>query len=170
LVEADLRDFDLPRRDFGFAFCTSNTLMHLTTSADQLAVLGNAHRHMRTGGLLFLDLFNPDVARLLEISGLMELADEWDDASTGIHVLKWSVCTLDLAEQLRDTLFIYEEVWPDGRSKRTLCPFELRFLWRSEAELMLQLAGFQVTAVWGDFDGSPYHSNSEQLILLAEKR
>jgi SAM-dependent methyltransferase len=169
LVEADLRDFDLSRRDFGFAFCTSNTLMHLTTPSDQLSVLNNAHRHLRQGGLLFLDLFNPDMSRLLEVNGLVELADEWDDTGTGAHVLKWSVCTIDLAEQLRDTLFIYEEVWPDGRSKRTLCPFVLRYLWRSEAELMLRLAGFQVIAVWGEFDGSPYNSNSEQLIFLAKK-
>ncbi|MCB0022307.1 MAG: hypothetical protein KDD91_04670, partial [Caldilinea sp.] len=55
------------------------------------------------------------------------------------------------------------------RSQRTNCPFTLRFLWRSEAELMLRLAGFVVEDVWGDFDGSPYSSESEHLILLAQK-
>ena len=169
LVQDDLRTFDLARKDFAFAFCTSNTLMHFVTADEQLAVLRNAWRHLRPGGYLFIDLFNPDIPRLLAINGLMELADQWLDETTGAEVQKWSVRTIDLAEQLQDTLFIYEETFPDGRSRRTNCPFILRFLWCSEAELMLRLADFVVEDVWGDFDGSPYSSESEHLILLAQK-
>ena len=77
--------------------------------------------------------------------------------------------TLDLAEQVQGTLFIYEEITPDGMVRRTHCPFTLRYLWRNEAELMLRLAGFQVETVWGDFEGTPYESQSEHLILLATK-
>jgi hypothetical protein len=115
-----------------------------------------------------LDLFHPDVARLVEVHGVMELADQWlrDD---GTEVMKWSVRTLDLAEQLQETLFIYEEIGLDGSVRRTRCPFTLRFLWRNEAELMLRLAGLQVEAVWGDFEGTPYDNQSEHLILLATK-
>ncbi len=169
LVQDDLRSFDLARKDFAFAFCTSNTLMHFVTADEQLAVLRNTWRHLRPGGYLFVDLFNPDIPRLLAINGLMELADQWLDDTTGAEVQKWSVRTVDLAEQVQDTLFIYEETFADGRSRRTNCPFTLRFLWRSEAELMLRLAGFVVEDVWGDFDGSPYSSESEHLILLAQK-
>lgn len=169
LLEADLRTFDLPAKNFALAFCTSNTLMHLNTQADQLAVLRNAHRHLRTGGLLFIDLFNPDIGRLLEINGMQELADQWADQTTGAQVYKWSVRTVDVAEQLQDTLFIYEEIFPDGQVRRTPCPFTLRFLWRGEAELLLQMAGFTVEAVWGDFEGNPYGDFSDHLILLATK-
>ncbi len=169
LHEADLRTFDLPTKTFTFAFCTSNTLMHLTTPADQLAVLRNVHRHLRPSGLLFIDLFNPDIARLLDVNGVQELADQWEDKTTGAQIYKWSVRTIDLADQLQDTLFIYEEILPDGAVRRTACPFTLRFLWRNEAELMLQAAGFTVETVWGDFEGSPYGNGSEHLILLATK-
>lgn len=169
LHEADLRTFDLPNKAFAFALCTSNTLMHLTTEAEQLAALRNAYRALRPGGLLFLDLFNPDPARLLAVNGLAELADQWDDPATGAQVLKWCVRTVDFANQLQETIFIYEEILPDGQCRRTACPFTLRFLWRGEAELMLQMAGFQVEEVWGDFDGSPYSSASEHLIVLARK-
>jgi len=169
LVQADLRTFDLAYKDFSFAFCTSNTLMHFVSADEQLDVLRNAWRHLRPGGNLFIDLFNPDIARLLAINGLMEFADRWLDNTTGAEVQKWSVRTLDLAEQLQETLFIYEETFADGRGRRTNCPFTLRFLWRSEAELMLRLAGFVVADVWGDLDGSAYSTESEHLILLAQK-
>lgn len=169
LIEADLRTFDLPRKDFAFAFCLSNTLMHLTTADDQLAALCNAARHLRPGGRLLLDLFNPDLPRLLAVDGLMELADRWQDESTGAEVLKWSVRRLDLAEQLQETLFIYEEIFADGRTQRTTCPFTLRFLWRSEAELMLRCAGLVVEEVWGDFEAAPYADGCDHLILIARK-
>ena len=169
LVEADLRTFDIPEQIFRFAFCTSNTLMHLTTQAEQLAALQNAHRHLQEDGLLLIDLFNPDLSRLFAVNGLQELADQWQDEATGTQVLKWSVRTIDWAEQLQETLFIYEEVLPDGTTRRTLCPFTLRFLWCSEAELLLEKAGFTVEGAWGDFDGAPYEMHSEHLILLARK-
>ena len=169
LVEGDLRTFDLAEKSFSLAICTTNTLMHLTTREDQLAALCNVYRHLGRDGLLLLDVFNPDAARLLAVNGMMELADEWVDAGSGAHVLKWCVRTVDFGEQLQDTLFIYEEVAADGMVRRTLCPFLLRFLWRSEAELMLSLCGFEVGAVWGDFDGGPYAADSEHIILAARK-
>lgn len=169
LVEADLRTFDLPHHDFAFAFCVSNTLMHLTTADDQLAALRNAARHLRPGGRLLLDLFNPDLPRLLAVDGLMELADRWQDDATGAEVLKWSIRRLDLAQQLQETTFIYEELFADGRIQRTTCPFTLRFVWRNEAELMLRLAGLVVEEVWGDFEAAPYADGCDHLILIASK-
>ena len=169
LVQDDLRTFALPTRQLAFAFCTSNTLMHLTTPDAQQAALVNAARHLRPGGLLLIDLFHPDIPRLMEVHGLMELADRWETEAGG-QVIKWSVRTLDLAAQLQETVFIYDETTPDGALRRTVCPFTLRYLWRNEAELMLQAAGFAVEAVWGDFEGSPYDNGSEHLILLATRR
>jgi SAM-dependent methyltransferase len=169
LVQADMRTCELPRQDFGFAFCTSNTLMHLTSAEHQMQALRNTYRHMRQGATLLLDLFNPDVFRLAQIDGMQEFADRWADESTGAQVIKWVVRTVDWAQQLQETVFIYEETLPDGGSRRTTCPFTLRFLWRNEAELMLQATGFAVEHVWGDFEGGEYDAASDHLILLARK-
>lgn len=169
LVNADLRTLDLARKDYALAVCTTNTLMHFATASEQLAVLQGAFAHLRPGGRLFIDLFSPDPLRLTAVNGLQELADQWDDPDTGAQVIKWSVRTVDWAEQLQDTLFIYEELLPDGQTRRTACPFTLRFLWRSEAELMLQRVGFTVEEIWGDFDAGVYDATSEHLILLARK-
>jgi SAM-dependent methyltransferase len=169
LVQADLRTFQLEARDFDFAYCVSNTLMHLPTQDDQLTVLTNAAGHLRPGGLLLIDLFNPDIVRLAEVAGLQELADQWIDEESGAQVFKWSVRQLDIARQLQETLFLYEEIFPDGRVQKRAIPFMLRFLWPSEGQLLLQMAGFGVEALYGDFDGNPYDDSSERLIFLARK-
>src|SRR3954454_12581093 len=54
LVQADLRALALAQREFAFAFCTSNTLMHLAGAEAQLAVLERVAAHLRPGGLLML--------------------------------------------------------------------------------------------------------------------
>lgn len=169
LLRGDIRTPNLPEAAFALAVCTSNTLMHLITPADQLAALRAAWRLLKPGGALLLDLFNPDIPRLLEVNGLMELADRWVNDERGGEVIKWSIRSLDLAEQLQETTFIYEETLPTGEVRRTICPFTLRFLWRNEGELMLKAAGFEVDEVWGDFFGTPYDSAGDHLIFLARK-
>lgn len=170
LVHDDLRTFQLEQQDFDLAYCVSNTLMHLTTQDDQLAVLGNAYRHLRSDGLLLVDLFSPDIAHLIQVTGLQELADQWEDEKTGAQVLKWSVRRVDVAHQLQETLFIYETIFPNGQVEKRAIPFTLRFLWPSEAQLLLQMAGFAVEACYGDFDGNPYDDSSDRLIFLARKQ
>ncbi len=169
LIEGDLRSFVLPEKGFDFAYCVSNTLMHLNTQADQLAALRVAHTHLRPDGRLLIDLFNPDIPHLTAISGVQELADRWEDEERGATVLKWVVRRVDVAQQLQETTFIYESVFTDGRVEKAVLPFTLRFLWPSEGELLLEKAGFRVEEIWGDCDGNPYSSESEQLIFLARK-
>ena len=169
LLKKDFRNFNLSQKDFAFAYCVSNTLMHCATQAEQIGALRATYSHLKPGGALLIDLFNPDIAHLQQVSGVCQLADQWHDAETGAQVYKWCTRTVDVAEQLQETLFIYEEIFDDGQVRRTPCPFTLRFLWRSELDLMLQAVGFRAEAVWGDFDGTPYYSGSERLIVLAVK-
>lgn len=169
LFEDDLRSFALPEKGFDFAFCVSNTLMHLNTQADQMAALRTVHRHLRPGGRLLIDLFNPDIPHLTAISGVQELADRWEDEEREATVLKWVVRRVEVAEQLQETTFIYESVFADGRVEKAVLPFTLRFLWPSEGELLLEKAGFRVEEIWGDCDGNDYDNDSEHLIYLAAK-
>jgi hypothetical protein len=43
----------------------------------------------------------------------------------------------------------------------------IRVLGRGELDLMLQLTGFEVEAVYGGFEGEPFTSTSDHLIVLA---
>ena len=45
----------------------------------------------------------------------------------------------------------------------------IRVVGLSELDLMLQLTGFEVEAVYGGFEGEPFTSTSDHLIVLARK-
>ena len=101
--------------------------MHLAVPEDQLPALAAAHRLLKPGGVLFVALFNPDIPRALAVDGVMELADRWLDEETGAEVLKWSVRSLDLAEQIQETIFIYEEISPSGETRTHRLPLCIAF-------------------------------------------
>jgi hypothetical protein len=52
---------------------------------------------------------------------------------------------------------------------RTVVPFDLRYLWRFEAELLLAQAGFSIEGVYGDWDLNPLDSGSDRMILAARR-
>lgn len=169
LVQADMREIQLTQR-FRLAFVAINSFMHLTALEDQLAALRAVHRHLLPGGLLIVDVDNPSPQALQEADGRVELHGRWFDPETGATVLKSSSRTLDAAHQLQDVLFIYDEVFPDGQVRRTLAPFQARYLYRFEGELLLDKAGFTPEHVYGSYDLDPYESASERMIFVARRR
>jgi SAM-dependent methyltransferase len=169
LVQGDYADASLPGT-YRLALVMMNTFLHLTTQADQLRALRHWRQHLSPGGLLLIDVFNPDVAQLASLDGRVEWEKTWSDRETGTKVMKFLTRTVDLAEQLIHVNLIYDEITADGRVGRTLVPFALRYLWRAEAELLLGQAGFALEAVYGDRSLGPFEGASDTMILVARRR
>lgn len=168
LVQADMRDFHVEER-FPLAFIALNTFMHLETQADQLRALRCWRRHLAPGGLLIIDLFHPDLASLLEADGRLDEVARWTDPETGATVQKLCTRTVDWATQTLSVTFVYDETLPDGTLRRTLAPFKMRYLWRYEAELLLDKAGYAVEEVYGSWQLEPFTSDSARMILVARR-
>jgi SAM-dependent methyltransferase len=168
LLQADMRQVELPQQ-YRLAFIAINSFMHLTTLEDQMQALGAWHKLILPGGLLIIDVDNPDPRQLLEADGRLDLNGRWFDPDSGATVLKYMSRTLDAARQLQHVLFIYDEVFPDGQMRRTLAPFQARYLYRFEGELLLDKAGFTPEQVYGSYDLDPYSSESERMIFVARR-
>jgi SAM-dependent methyltransferase len=169
LINADMRDFQAGDR-YHLAFIAFNTFMHLETQADQLRALRCWRRHLASGGFLVVDLFNPDLGSLLEADGRLAEVNRWTDPETGATVQKLYTRTVDLATQIISVTFIYDETLPNGTLRRTLAPFKMRYLWRYEAELLLDKAGYAVEEVYGSYYLEPFSSSSGRMILVARRR
>ena len=155
---------------FKFAFTLMNTFMHLLTQADQLRALGHWRDRLAPDGTLLIDVFHPNGLELAGLDGRVEWDKSWTNAETGATIMKLMARTVDLAEQVVHVTHIYDEVSVDGQVHRTLAAFDLRYLWRFEAELLLDRSGFDLEAIFGDWQLGPFESDSDRMILVARRR
>jgi SAM-dependent methyltransferase len=171
LVEADMRDFDLGRQ-FRLVTTPFRPFQHLTTVDEQLSCLGSIRRHLTAGGRLILDLFNPSLEALTSDSVGQEVGEEPEFTTPdGRRVIRQhKIVSRDRAQQVNHVELIYYVTHPDGREERLVHAFPMRYLYRFEAEHLLVRCGFEVEAVYADFDKSPYGSKYPgELIFVAKK-
>jgi SAM-dependent methyltransferase len=170
-VEGDMRDFVLDE-EFALVTLPFRPFQHLTTVADQMACLTTIHRHLRPGGSVVLDLFNPSLPYLAPPERLEEFGDEPEIAMPdGRRVLRRARITArDYFDQVQDTELIYYVTHPDGSQERLVHSFPMRYLFRFEAEHLLARCGFEVEALYADYDRSPYGSRYPgELIFIARR-
>lgn len=169
LIEGDYTTAPLAG-PYKFAYIVMNTFLHLPDREAQLAALRHWREHLAPRGLLLIDVFHPDVAQLAALDGRLEWDKTWQDAETGETIMKFVTRTLDVAEQTMHVNLIYESVAADGLVRRTVVPFDARYLWRFEGELLLEQAGYTVEAVYGDWDMGPFENTSDRMIFVARRK
>ncbi len=172
-VEGDMRDFDLPER-FGLVIIPYRAFQHLITVDDQKSCLTCIGRHLRDGGRLAFNVFNPDLVAMgrwmSDLQGDWRLWRDSTDQSTGRRMLSWESRRYRTGSQEANVLWKVEELDTDGRpvSQRYL-DLHLRWFYRFEVEHLLALTGFQVEHLYGWFDGSPFGDNSPEMVWVARK-
>ncbi len=171
LVEADMRDFDLGR-EFGLITTPFRPFQHLTTVEDQIACLTTLRRHLRPGGRLVLDIFNPSIHYLADPARLDEFGDELEfTMRDGRRVRRRErIAGRDYFGQVQDVELIYYVTHPDGRQERLVHAFPMRYLFRFEAEHLLVRCGFEVEALYADYDKSPYGSKYPGELIFVARR
>lgn len=166
LLQRNMRELDLGGR-FNLAFAAINSFMHMETADDQLATLSRIRERLNPGGLLILDLFNPDPGRLLDAQGQVVLDKVMTDPETGHQLIKFRSQKVDLAQQMLHMTLIIDDVDTEGNVRRYMYPFPLRYLFRGELELLLQQASYEVEALYGSYDLDEFRSDSDKMIVVA---
>lgn len=168
LFEGDMRQADeAPGGPFGLVIFSLNSLMHLTTAADQRQALEAARRALDPRGQLVIDTMNPSPEQLRHLADGPHLEGSWR-LDNGATVDKWSHRRLTPAFQTIDTLLWYDRVDAAGALRRVRSEFTLRYVHASELTLMLELSGFTAPMFYGSYDLDPYDSESDRLLVTAE--
>ncbi|MBI2864693.1 MAG: class I SAM-dependent methyltransferase [Chloroflexi bacterium] len=163
----DMADFALGRQ-FKMVTIPVGGLMLAPHLEEQAAVLRRAREHLADEGLLVVDIFNPDVEEMARSAG--QLIHAWTKpAENGATVSKFVSQTPDFADQLQHITFFYDETQPGGETRRTVASFTQRYLFRFEAELLLEKCGFQLENVFGSYDLDDFESDSENMIFVARR-
>ena len=169
LVEGDMRGFRLDE-EFDLAVVAVKSFGYLQSPEDQLAALRSIARHLRPGGLLALDLLNPTPDWLAERPGSMR-QDICGTTADGETVMRTeAVVSIDLATQVKVIRSAYELIQGDGTVTKDVVEWPFRYMFRYEAEHLLERAGFDVAAVNGGYDGRSFSSDSTSLLVVARRR
>ena len=154
-------------RRFPLVIVPFNTFLMLPPG-DRRACLARVRAHLAPDGQLAIDVFQPDPERIAGFDGgvLDEGTHRDDRTDERVTFFTSTKATVDRTTQ---TLRI-DAVGPDGLVHRYERVLTLHFLYRQEAELLLDQAGFEVLSVHGDREGTPADERSPRLLIVARRR
>jgi SAM-dependent methyltransferase len=171
-IEADMSDFDVGGL-FGLAIAPFRAFQALLEPASQHACLLAVARHLRPGGLVVLQLFDPR---------LDLCAPGAEDRLTGErpsvehpHTRRPIRITVvsrrnDPLLQRFDELWRFEELDEGGQPLRSEEErLRMRWTYRWEMRHLFELCGYEIEAEYSDFAGSPPAYGAEQ-IWVARRR
>jgi SAM-dependent methyltransferase len=164
-IAGDMRRFKLDRH-FGLIIIPLNTFLHNLTLDDQLATLACCKKHLRPGGLLVLDCFNPDPAHAEDDRRLI-VQRSITDRDTGQTALLMLSRATDWNQQLQEITYFIDRSDLNGVVQRAVLPAAFRFIFRNELQLLLKLGGFDLKDVYGSYALDPFEAGSDKLIALA---
>jgi SAM-dependent methyltransferase len=172
LVQGDMTDFSLGQL-FALVIIPFRAFQALLTPEDQQRSLTCVRRHLRPGGRLIVDIFDPRLDWALP-----ERTEPGLPARPTItHPVTGNTLTVNVLSRRNDALrqlftehWRFSELSPTGQLLRQEDELlELRWTYRYEMRYLLELSGFTVEAELSDFSGSPPAYGKEQIwIAFAE--
>ncbi len=164
IIEGDVRTFATSKR-FKLAIVPFNSFLHLLTTEDQKAALRNISMHLDKNGVLAISVFNPKLDRPEELVRHRGTKV----TSKGEIISKFEAQAFDLAERTTTVHYFYDISRQDKEFRRVTTTMTLRLLFYKELVELLEDAGFEVTATYGDYAFSPYRKSSERMTFVARK-
>jgi SAM-dependent methyltransferase len=171
LFQGDMTGFDTSET-YSLVTVPFRPFQHLISVEEQKACLECVHRHLTPDGLFILDTFHPYPPRLVyseiytaEVEDLPET-----QLSDGRKLRRTSrTAAFHRDRQYNEYELIYYVTYPDGRTERLVQSFPFRYFFRYEVEHLLELCGFRVVELFGNFDKSAFSDDSPEMLFIAAK-
>jgi len=167
LVEGDMSGFSLGER-FGLILIPFRSFQVLLQRAQQRRCLECCVAHLRAGGRLAINVFNPRLSRISQPGGVDEATVDYVGPESS-RVRQGGHTDYDLANQRLVWRARYECISPKGEVTVRQHLLDLRYLFRFEMEWMLEACGFEVEALYGNFDRSEFTAESLEMIFVARR-
>ena len=167
IVEGDMRTFAMDRR-FDLVIIPYRAFCHLMTTGDQRRALTRIRDHLVEGGRLVFNVFDPSIemiaAHLKPLGGSRNHMGSFPHPDTGRRVMVSTTRRYDPAAQTVEEYRFFEELDAEGRVvSTTVTPLFIRYAYRYEMQHLLELCGFEVEALHGDFRRGPFRHGKEQV-------
>ena len=156
-------DIPLPTGSQALVFAAFRSFQHVLTTADQLRSLAEMRRVLRPGGLIALDLFEPDYRILRRSRARLGLGYR-----RGEHTVeRWEARAIDRVAQRVDVT--YRWIVRDARGvvvQDDTATYPVRYTFAIELEHLLHRAGLADLEIRGGYDGRPRGPRTEELVVV----
>jgi hypothetical protein len=130
-------------------------------------------KHLLPDGLYVHNSFNPNleyIVNAVKQAGTWKQINEFTDAQNGQAVIRYVQLKPDPAKQQHAIRWKSEVYDAAGVLQETLIEdMELRWLYRWEAEYLLELSGLKIAETYGDFDKRPLDGQANELIYVCRR-
>lgn len=170
LIHARMEAFEADG-PFDLAIIAFRSFQHVTDPALQRKTLQRAHAHLRDGGRLVIDLFDPRFEYIAPGAASPIAAREVVDAKTG-HTLRRSMVERvndPLAQTVCDVMRV-EELDASGAVIDAIeTSWALKWATQTEMRYLFELTGFAVEHLYGDFQrGLPAYGKEQIWVVCKE--
>ena len=167
LLWADMRDFNLSS-EFNLVIIPFRGLLSLLSVDDEIRTLTNIKRHLAPGGKLIFDIFVPDLNMMVQEGDVPYHFRDVTDTETGRHLVVWNQANYDAFSQVMSIRTTIEQLDDSGRvSSKMYRDFALRYIFRWEMHHLLGLCGYDVRAMYGNFERGEFREDSTEMVWVA---
>jgi SAM-dependent methyltransferase len=156
-VEVTIGDFATTRVDgeFSLVYLVYNTIFNLVTQDAQVACFENAAAHLRSGGRFVIETHVPELQRLPPGQTIIPFRADPDGISFDVY---------DVVTQR----FSSQHYHFTGEGVQAF-PFEFRYAWPAELDLMARIAGLTLRDRWAGWRREPFTSLSRAHVSVYEQ-
>jgi len=161
-IQGDIRDFHL-NRQFSTVIFVFNALCHLLTLEDFEACMRCVREHLAPEGRLIIDVFVPEFRILTHPHDSLFLFNQYDDPDGSGRIIVMSSNRYEPDTQINRIITYHR--FPNGPEVQG--SLTMRMYFPQELDALLKYNGFTIEQKFGDYDGKPFDSKSEQQIIVA---
>jgi SAM-dependent methyltransferase len=161
-IQADIRRFSLEER-FALIFIAGNSICHLLDIDSFDACMSCVRGHLAKGGRFVIDVYVPDLRRLLVEPHVRQRLSEYDDPDGAGRVVVTQTTRYDSVTQISSVKTFHR--FPDGRAE-TEGSFELKMYFPQELQALLRHNGLSLLEAYGGYEKTPLTNASARQIYI----
>ena len=163
-IEGKLPSAPLPTEKYSATLLPADVFLYCNSKQEQELTLAKIYNSLTYDGLVALDLPGPALGLTPEKNGESIMAFETENPKD--HLLKVQhICYDDVIRKTRKLTIQYET--STGNEEST---HELLYVSLEEMRVLLEITGFEISNIYGDYSLESYTPTSERMIIVAKKR
>jgi hypothetical protein len=134
-----------------------------------LATLRSVAAHLQPGGQLCIDCINPFLLADLPDTNTPEVERIFIEQATGAKITQSTTNHSNHDEQTVTIGWHFAIESADGQQQRVFSAETYHYHYPHAWQTYLTHSNYKLSAMWGDYDNTPFDEDSPRLILLAQR-